>query len=278
MNAEVMTLVNGEVRAVVSVHDRGMQYGDGIFETIAVHRGVPLLWDLHVARLMRGAQRLGISPPSIEALAADANRLGAGVTRAVLKVILTRGIGGRGYTPHHAADPTRISLLSPWPDYPVAYAQDGVTVRVCDTRLGRSPRLAGIKHLNRLEQVLARAEWNAEYAEGLMCDEDGHVIEGTMSNLFVAHDSVLRTPDLAACGVDGIMRSVVMDAAREVGVRCDIGRVTPADIESAQELFLTNSLIGVWPIRRINNKEYAIGRVTRAIQEAVRHAHCYDRD
>jgi 4-amino-4-deoxychorismate lyase len=274
---EVPTLVNGDPITSVSVTDRGFQYGDGVFETIAIYRGAPLLWDRHMARLMRGAERLGIAAPSPSLLVTEAKRLCADAQRAVLKVVVTRGAGARGYATHGTTTPTRVLTLSPWPDYPEHYARIGVSVRICETTLASNPRLAGIKHLNRLEQVLARAEWGSEHAEGLMCDQQGNVVAATMSNIFVVAGGILRTPDVTACGVEGIMRSVVLDATRQLKLQCDIGPIARADVAAAAEIFLSNSLIGVWPVRQIDDTEYTIGPITRHIQEAIREAHCFDR-
>lgn len=278
MSKEVTTLVNGEPGGAIDAHDRGFQYGDGIFETIAVWHETPLLWDRHLARLARGAERLGIAPPAATLWQADAERLCAGVERAVLKIFLTRGVGGRGYAPPSAIPPTRAAMMAPWPDHPLEHARDGVAVRICQTRLGRNPRLAGIKHLNRLEQVLGRGECGTGDAEGLMLDEDGNVIEGTQSNMFIVSGGRLRTPDLASCGVEGVMRGVVLDAASRLGVATAVEPLTIDDVHGAQELFLTNSLIGIWPVRQVNGKGYAPGPITRTIQHAIHDAHCFDRN
>ncbi len=277
MSAETITLVNGEPAASVSTHDRGFQYGDGVFETIAVFRGKPLLWDRHMQRLARAAHRLAIVPPSLELLQTETSQLCVGAERAVLKIVLTRGIGGRGYAIHGVGTTTRVLYLSPWPDYPATFARDGVAVTVCETTLAHNRRLAGIKHLNRLEQVLARMEWRTEFAEGLMQDEDGNVIEGTMTNVFVVTDGMLRTPSLSSCGVEGIMRGIVIDAAKRLGIPHVVTDLTIDDLEAAQELFLTNSLIGVWPIKQLRDREYTNGPITRALQQAICEAHCFDR-
>ena len=277
MSAEVTTLINGEPSATVSAHDRGFLYGDGVFETIAVYHGAPLLWDRHMSRLVRGTQRLGIALPSTDVLQSEATRLCAGAERAVLKIVLTRGIGGRGYATYGISSPTRVLSVSPWPDYPTSFGHDGVSVILCETTLARHHRLAGIKHLNRLEQVLARAEWRTEYAEGLMRDEDGNIIEGTISNVFAVRNETLCTPDLSQSGVEGVMREEVLDAARRLGISSEVGRLTISDVDTAQELFLTNSLIGIWPVRQLNDREYSIGPSTRKLQQAVREAHCFDR-
>jgi 4-amino-4-deoxychorismate lyase len=274
---EATTLVNGVPATRVSVFDRGFQYGDGLFETIAVYQGTPLMWEQHLARLRRGAERLGIPAPSPDVLAVEARRLCVGAQRAVLKIILTRGSSGRGYTAA-PGEPTRILYVAPWPEYPAEFARTGVSLCVCETTLARNQRLAGIKHLNRLEQVLARAEWRTEFADGIMCDDSGGVIEGTMSNVFIVTDDVLRSPALASCGVEGIMRSAVLESAQQQGLSCCIERLTLPDLEQAAEMFITNSLIGIWPVRQLQEREYSIGPITRKIQEAVRQAHCFDRE
>jgi 4-amino-4-deoxychorismate lyase len=277
MDAQTTSLVNGETIAHVSAQDRGFQYGDGVFETIAVYRGAPLLWEAHLERLSRGAERLGFAAPSSELLTSEASQLCRDAQRAVLKIVLTRGVGGRGYAAQGIAETTRVLSLSPWPDYPLRFSREGVSVFLCETSLSRQPRLAGIKHLNRLEQILARAEWRTEYAEGLMCDQDANVVEGTMSNVFLVRDGVLRTPELSLCGVEGIMRAIVLESAKRLNIRYEVGCVSIDKVRHAEELFLTNSLIGVWPIRQLQENDYVIGPITRKIQQAVQDAHCFDR-
>ncbi len=272
--SSITVLVNGIAADTISVRDRGFQYGDGLFETIAVRRGTPLLWEQHMRRLAAGAARLAMQPPDMALLRAEVGKLDHDPERGALKIVLTRGSSGRGYRPDAAAPTTRVLALLPWPDYPSAWAEEGVAVRLCQTRLGAQPRLAGLKHLNRLEQVLARAEWGDEFADGLMRDESGNIVEGTMTNIFLVRDGVLHTPDLAHCGVAGIMRSVVLERAESLGIGQRIGPVTVAQLEQADEIFLTNSLIGLWPVRRLENRSYSIGETTRKIQQAIRDAHC----
>ncbi len=273
-------LVNGEARDAVSVCDRGLQYGDGVFETIAVHDGCPLLWERHIARLLKGCERLAIAAaPAVSELSAEAERLCAGVERGVLKIILTRGTSASGYAPARAGAPTRILERRPWPPRPASYAAEGVAVCLCRTRLGRNPRLAGIKHLNRLEQVLARAEWEAEFAEGLMFDDQDNLIEGTASNVFVVVQGTLLTPDLSHSGVQGVMRETVLARASELGLAWRITRLGRDALAQADEVFLTNSLIGIWPVKRVESRRYSAGGpVTARLQAALRGSHCFGDD
>lgn len=245
------TLIDGVPVDRIPVADRGLQYGDGLFETIAVVDGKPCLWDRHLARLREGCALLSIPPPPEDQLAAEALGLTRGVDRAVLKLILTRE-GGRGYRPPDPPLPRRILRRTPWPAYPDAWRSTGVRVRYCRTRLGHQPLLAGLKHLNRLEQVLARGEWNdPDIAEGLMLDLDGRVVEGTQTNLFVLQDGQLLTPALDRCGVAGVVRGLVLEAAWVLGFRVVEAALTPERLAAADALFLTSSLAGVWPVREL---------------------------
>jgi 4-amino-4-deoxychorismate lyase len=271
----VTTLVNGQASPNLPVADRGLQYGDGLFETLALRNGEPLLWDRHVRRLGEGCRRLGLPAPEAGLLREEVTRIAGTEARAVAKIILTRGTAGRGYRADAASTATRIVQRRPWPAYPGTAGREGVTVRWCETRLARQPRLAGIKHLNRLEQVLARSEWQDDYAEGLMRDTDGLVIEGTMTNLFlVSADGTLVTPDLSQSGVAGVMRAQVLDSAAAMGMSCVVQAVTADMIESAQELFLTNCLIGIWPIRRIEARHYVVGQISQTLHAALHAADC----
>lgn len=274
MNPFTTVLINGEARDSISIHDRGLQYGDGLFETIAVCVGQPLLWERHLARLLRGCTRLGIEPPAPQVLYGESQRLCDGVARAVLKLVLTRGPGARGYAPRDSGPPTRALCLRPWPQYDAAYAETGVDVRICRTRVSRNPQLAGIKHLNRLEQVLARAEWQTDFAEGLMFDDRERLIEGTASNVFLVWKGTLLTPELSEAGVEGVMRETVLEYMREAALPCEITEISRTRLDSADELFLTNSLIGIWPIRRVESKSYSIGAVTRRLQQSLEKFYC----
>lgn len=265
----IAMLINGNATTMIDACDRGLHYGDGLFETIAVRNGASVLWDAHMRRLALGCRRLALPSFDTGLLGNEAVQLCGGVERGVLKIIITRGSGGRGYRVPvaGAVQPTRIVALYPWPDYPDTFWTQGISVRVCKTRLGHNPALAGIKHLNRLEQVLARSEWDdPDVAEGLMLDQDGHVIEGTMTNLFIVRHGCLRTPDVSHCGVAGVMRDRVLDAARELGIECEMGVVTRKDVKSAEEIFLCNSVIGVWPVREMEGATFEVnGAVTRRI-------------
>ena len=259
-----MILVNGESKHSIEVTDRGFQYGDGLFETIEIRDGQPVFLQQHLIRLQNGCKRLCIPFPDIQLLTEEAYRVIQNSSRAVLKLIITRGIGGRGYRQPEKINPTRVFSLHPAPNYLDSYKKQGINARFCHHRLGHNPFLAGLKHINRLEQILARAEWNDNsIQEGLMLDLNDHVIEGTMSNLFLVKENVIYTPKLDQCGVAGIIRSIILETAAQQELKTEQNTLDRQDVVSADELFVTNSVIGLWPIRRIEQHRFNVGTITR---------------
>jgi 4-amino-4-deoxychorismate lyase len=261
-----MTLVNGRITSTIAVDDRGLLYGDGLFETIALVNGYPRELDRHLRRLLDGCQRLAITPPDVLVLRREVAQICANVQRAVLKIIITRGQGGRGYRPLlQQEQSTRILMLNDWPDYQRVYWEQGIAATCCRTRLGRNPSLAGIKHLNRLEQVLARGEWKDEYQEGLLLDTENRVVEGTMSNVFMIQDDALHTPELNYAGVAGIMRARILESAGKVGISAHVCELSLGEIEAADALFFCNSLVGIWPVQRLEDHIFEVHPLTRQL-------------
>lgn len=250
--------------------DRGLQYGDGLFETIAIVDGSARRWPAHVARLQAGCARLGIPAPSRARLEAELAALAPARGRAVLKLLLTRGGGGRGYRPPARPRPTLVASLHQWPAWPAGLHQAGARVRWCRTPLPLDPATAGIKHLNRLPQVLARAEWeDPAIFEGLMLDPRGRVVCGTMSNLFCRIGDTLLTPPLKEAGVAGILRQEVLERAAGLGMVVREGTLRPRDVEEAREVFLTNSLIEILPVTALAGATRPVGEWTRALAIAL---------
>ncbi|NIC07850.1 aminodeoxychorismate lyase [Billgrantia bachuensis] len=241
------------VQAQIPVDDRGLAYGDGLFETVLVRDGEPLLWPQHMARLARGCRVLGIPMPASDEL--DGLPALAGPGLQVLKLVLTRGSGGRGYLPSPSATPRLLWQLSCFKPQAQRW-EAGVRVRHCHLRLGSQPLLAGIKHLNRLENVLARSEWNDhEVAEGLLCDSQGNLIEATCMNLFWQRQGRLETPRLDGCGVAGTLRAGLME-------RLSITEVStgPEVLMEAEAVWLGNSLQGLWPVERLDTADGVLQR------------------
>jgi 4-amino-4-deoxychorismate lyase len=258
-------LVNGQSTGVDPA-DRGLAYGDGLFETMAAHDAVIRWFDLHLDRLEEGCRRLEIPAPSRSLLAHEIDAHCPKRGRAIVKLIVTRGPGERGYLPPETPVPTRVLSISAWPQYPDSYYRAGISVRVCQLRLGENPALAGIKHLCRLEQVLAQLELRGHAVQqGLLLDTSGRVVGGTGSNLFCVHGGELTTPLLSRCGIKGVMRRAVLEAARELGIRTAERDLTLPDVLAADELFVTNALFGIWPLTDIDGRRFAPGPTTRRL-------------
>ncbi len=247
--------------------DRGLEFGDGLFETIAVEDGRPRRLERHLARLAAGALRLGITPPSATTLAGEIRRAAASPGVGVVKLIVTRGAGGTGYVASPQSTARYEVHATPPRVRPASFREAGVAARFCALKLAEQPLLAGIKHLNRLEQVLARAEWtDPAIAEGLLLDVHGRLVCGTMSNVFIAIGPDLVTPLLTRAGVSGVMRGVLLEAFRGAGVRVIERDVDPAELASASEVFLTNALIGAWPVRELASHRWPAGPFARRAQ------------
>lgn len=224
---------------------RGFAYGDGVFETLRAVDGRVPWWSAHRERLLRGVARLGFAPPPSTRLDAELAALAREVGAGVLKLVVTRGSGGRGYAPAQEVDPLWTLSAHPLPPAPRV---PGLVVRWCDLRLGVQPALAGLKHCNRLEQVLARAEWrDADIDEGLLRDADGGVVCATAANVFVLRDGVWSTPPVDRCGVAGVCRGWALAAlaAREMPLGVD-------DVAGADAVFLCNAVRGILPVARLD--------------------------
>lgn len=266
----MLSWVDGQPAELLSVKDRGLAYGDGLFETIAVTAGQASLLDRHLARLAEGCARLHM-PLDMALLRAELLAFSRQLGDGVAKLIVTRGDGLRGYAPPLPAQPRRILQGGAKPSYPLLNAEQGVRLFPCATRLAEQPILAGLKHLNRLEQVMARGEWqDAEHAEGLMLDATGRVVEAVYSNLFIAKGGVLVTADLSRCGVAGVMRAELLAQAQALGIECQVRDLSYAELLAADEVFLCNSLYGIWPVRALQAHDWPVGPLTRKLQVIAR--------
>lgn len=251
-------LINGSKSASLSPFDRGFAYGDGVFRTLPVEKARAHNWQLHYAKLVHDCNVLGIVCPASQILLNDIERLFAGnQTKAVAKIIVTRGEGDRGYSMPSLAQPTRVVIKSAFPSYPAEAFEYGVRLHLCQTKLGFQPRLAGIKHLNRLENVLARAEWNdPAIADGLMLDMEGNVVECVMSNIFARYGRTLVTPDLNRCGVAGMTRQRILELAPAMEYRTEIRQIALDELMDADEIIICNSLFGAWQVRTLAGKSW----------------------
>ncbi|OIQ87543.1 aminodeoxychorismate lyase [mine drainage metagenome] len=242
-------LINGAPGSSINAEDRGLSYGDGVFRTLRMQGGRPVCWERQYAKLQQDCSALKISCPSALVLFSELQQLGKTQSEGVAKIIITRGVSSRGYAPSAQSETTRILSVSPIAAYPADYARQGVRLYVCKLRLGHQPLLAGIKHLNRLENVLASSEWQGQdVQEGLLNDVSGNVIGGTRSNLFMLRGKILYTPNLSRCGVAGVQRARVMDWAKQHGVACSVADIRMEELMLADEIFLVNSVFGLWPV------------------------------
>lgn len=269
------TWVNGLPQGTVSVFDRGLAFGDGLFETIAIQQGAVPLLELHLDRLLSSAAVLGISISRAQVV----DDIAIALTHSQdqhdgnwrLKYILTRGESDSGYMPNPRNLPTRIMHLMPHDAGLVRLLQQqGIKACTCQWRLSHQPALAGLKHLNRLDQIKGRQELvDSDCFEGFMKDLHGNYIEGTMTNFFaVAPDGEMITPSLEHAGVSGVMRRLVMqELAPAINKQCfeaEVHRMT-----DFAEIFITNAMIGIVPVVAVDQKMYPIGELTRKLQQQL---------
>jgi 4-amino-4-deoxychorismate lyase len=261
------TWVNGRPSKTIDVQDRGLLYGDGLFETMRIRDGRIALLEYHLDRLFLGCRRLKIPVPARPALRREIMRAAARSADAVAKLILTRGVGARGYRAPEPCRPTRILALTGHLAGPAA----PVRIRLCRTRIAINPMFAGLKTLNRLESVMARGEWrDSRIGEGLLQDADGNIVCGTMTNVFVGRNGRFVTPKLDRCGVAGVMRRWILETAGAVGVCISEGRVGIDDLLAADEIFLSNAVIGIWSVGAIVSPKKLIKPASHRAADALR--------
>ena len=251
--------IDGEPGDQLCALDRGFAYGDGLFETCRIQSGEVPLWRWHRERLQASCKALSIAlnakqlqgwvDTALSSLAAH------GIQGGTLKVVVTRGVGGRGYQYARDMAPTVVLQVHPDNLSPFTGPLKPLNVRVCDMRLASNKVLAGHKHLNRLENVLARAEWqDANIDEGLMLDGSGNVIEATAHNLFICQANQWYTPALDSSGVAGVMRRLLIDELLPgIGCKVEVTAMTLADVYRADEAILCNSNRGIRPIGEITD-------------------------
>lgn len=261
MQNSFASIVNGNLNGTISPLDRGLAYGDGVFRTIKVVNGLPQQWPAHYQKLVSDCGAIGIVCPSAELLMSDLQQFFTPDENYVAKIIVTRGDGERGYKPPAITAPMRLVIKSPMPNYPEINFTEGVHLHLCETRMAYQPKLAGIKHLNRLENVLARMEWHdanlsLAIAEGLMLDMNGNVIECTSANIFARFGDTLITPSLDSCGIAGITRQRILEMAYTLDLTTKIESFDVKKLLSADEVIICNSLYGAWQVRSVPNKTW----------------------
>lgn len=263
-------LINGKYEGCLTPFDRGFAYGDGVFRTLPVKNGTAVAWDRHYLKLRDDCNAIGIVCPSEDILLADIALLFEDKSDGVIKIVITRGESARGYAVPALAQPNRALLRSDLPSYPVKNFTEGVHLHLCRLRLAAQPLLAGVKHLNRLENVLARMEWhNPAITDGLLLDQSGNVIECTMSNIFMRHGNRLSTPDLGQCGVSGVTRERILEIAPALGFECTITTFNLDTLLGADEVVICNSLIGVWQVRLLDEHRWQAGTLAKQLHNLL---------
>lgn len=246
--------------------DRGLHYGDGLFETMLLEAGHINYWSEHYQRLLTSATRLEIPCPGRSWFEQQLQPFIDFEQTLVLKIILTRGPGGRGLQLPDDLVPNVYILHYP-------YSKDNnnqyVTATVSEITLPINKNLAGLKHLNRLDYVLATQQLKkrAGFNEALLVDTQGYVIESIINNLFFVVGNELNTPDLSESGVDGIFRNLIINSLKQTGKKVKIGHYTIQNIISADECFVCNSVQGIRPVIRIEETEFSIGPLTQQLQQ-----------
>jgi 4-amino-4-deoxychorismate lyase len=246
--------------------DRGLAYGDGLFETMALRAGIVRRLELHLDRLSSGCDRLELPLPDRPELERKIAEAAAGIDRGCLKLILTRGTGPRGYLPPASPDPTVILLAEPQAEVPASE----IRVATLNSRVGENESLAGIKHLNRLEQVLARLELShLDADEGLMLSTRGIVVGGTSRNLFAVFGDSIATPATDRAGIAGVMRRTVLERCAELNIPASQRELLPQDLHDADELFMTNALVGIQSVTGLDDTEFAAQTIASRLRQAI---------
>ena len=258
-----MVLVNGVFTDSIKANDRGLMYGDGVFRTLRIENCIPLNWALHYQKLASDCAALELACPPISVLERELETASESMRNCIAKITVTRGAGARGYLPEAGLEPTRIVSTSPLPEHQF----QKIRAHLCNFRLSHQPRLAGIKHLNRLENVMARMEWkDPETREGILLDLEGNVIEGTMSSLLLYHDGCVIAPDLSRCGVDGVQRARVLACCEKNGIPAKIESFGIDRLIEADEVFLVNSVFGLWQIVELGSVTWPNGEFCDAMR------------
>lgn len=265
MSAEII-IINDATQPQLAAGCRALQYGDGVFTTIAVKHGQPELWSLHLARLQLAITRLAITAPDWQAITQVVYQQAATYTApAVLKLLLSRGVGGRGYAPVNCGEPIVYLYHAAMPDYR-QWQQQGLSVGVAQLPLAIQPALAGLKHTNRLEQVLLKKELaQTGFDDLVVVDQQQRVTEATAANLFYQLNGNWYTPPLHFAGVAGVMREYVLGRLPDIQTR-----ILPlSELAHVQALFLTNALLGIAPVRQLNGKALPISVVQQLQREML---------
>lgn len=260
--------VDGVCGTQLPLADRALHYGDAAFTTVRVYRQTACWIDAHLQRLQQSCLALRLPPPDWLGLRAEILSVAAMVDVAVIKVLLSRGDSARGYAPHGASGRRVLMAYSAPVTDEAIYAQ-GVYIRFADWVISEQPLLAGLKHANRLEQVMARSEWSdPDTYEALLCDASGNLVSATAANVFARFGNVLCTPALNRAGVAGVCRQQLVQSPPS-GFSVTVADMARAQLFEADELFLSNALRGIVPVRALADHRYSTMSAARACMRSL---------
>jgi len=260
-----IVLINGAKRSKTTVFNRNTQFGDGLFETCVVESKNILFWPYHLARLNKGCKKLGIDQVDESFWLSDIrNALSISrLNNCVVKIILSRGESLRGYGFEDGIKPVRIVIVS---EMPKSIPNQKLALDFCESGYASNPKLAGIKHCNRLEQILARADLKSD--EGIMLDGDGDVISVTQGNIFSIYANTLNTPRLEHCGIEGTRRAIILEIASKLGLQINVGALSVDKLMESDEVFITNSVMGIQSVTKIGDMSFSSNGETESIKSA----------
>lgn len=255
-----MYLINGQWQSDISASDRAVQFGDGCFTTARIVTGQVCYQHDHIRRLQQACDVLLITQVDWQALQQEIPLLVNGRPDGVLKVIISRGTGGRGYSASHCQTPTRILSVAPRPAFYDAWREHGIKLALSPVQLGINPTLAGIKHLNRLEQVLIRTHLEQTHAqEALVLDSDGWLVECCAANVFWRKGQQVFTPYVDRAGVNGTMRQHIIASLEHSPWHCEVVRETLDTLADADEVMICNALMPLIPVHQVGEWHYKTG-------------------
>jgi len=265
-------LVNGVQQNYIDIENRGLAYGDGLFTTAKIQNGHIQYFTAHIERLLSGCKKLGIAPPSREELINELSTVAKNYSLAVLKVMITACSGGRGYARAKRNEHDLIIMVHDFPKHYDAQASTGIKLGISKQQLGVNPMLAGLKHLNRLEQVLLRQELTSRADDDLLVTNiNNEVIEATSANVFLFLRGKLHTPDINQSGVNGIMRQAILQRYPETIVK----PFTLAELTKVEAMFICNCVMGVMPVATFNGRDLTMSPV-QDVRNSMKEANMYD--
>ncbi|BAJ02545.1 4-amino-4-deoxychorismate lyase [Shewanella violacea DSS12] len=267
---ETKVWVNGELNRHIDPLDRGLTYGDGLFATMRIVEGKIAFLSAHFARLTQGSTRLGFPWSPSEALVTQVKHLAKTQVTGCLKLLLTRGTGGRGYGAPQMCEITEVISITPIPTHYASWQRSGISLISSPIKLSQQPRLAGIKHLNRLEQVLIKSETlPTDYQDWLVLDGLNNIAESSMANLFFVEGKQIVTPSISHSGVAGVMREQVIYALLEAGYDVEARPIPYLQLCRYQHVFMTNSLVGILDINNVDDFHFTHANFTHEIRQIL---------